>query len=355
MAEDAIVAPLKPVIRIAEESDFIQAEENKQKEKEAFDIAVEKIAEHNLDMKLVGAEYTFDRSKILFYFTADGRVDFRELVKSLAGIFRTRIELRQIGVRDEARQLGSIGICGRFLCCSTFLNDFHPVSIKMAKEQGLSLNPTKISGVCGRLMCCLQYEQNAYDDMLRRMPCRGDKVETPDGIGVVVDTATLKGRVKVKFTDDNGEMTKIEEYVLGEFNPLEKGKPVRLEKPEEVKADSDLTEYAALEETTAEDEPAPAQSQQEKKKPYKGGGHKPNGRKEHRSAEKLHSENAEEAKKDTEKGAVNANKHPKKGNRNRNRRNRNNNRNAAEKKQESKTESNPESNSKGGYSGGYEV
>ena len=204
-------------------------------------------------------------------------------------------------------------------------------------------------------MCCLQYEQNAYDDMLRRMPCRGDKVETPDGIGVVVDTATLKGRVKVKFTDDNGEMTKIEEYVLGEFNPLEKGKPVRLEKPEEVKADSDLTEYAALEETTAEDEPAPAQSQQEKKKPYKGGGHKPNGRKEHRSAEKPHNENAEEAKKDTEKGAVNANKHPKKGNRNRNRRNRNNNRNAAEKKQESKTESNPESNSKGGYSGGYEV
>ena len=355
VAEDAIVAPLKPVIRVAEESDFIQAEENKQKEKEAFDIAVEKIAEHKLDMKLVGAEYTFDRSKILFYFTADGRVDFRELVKSLAGIFRTRIELRQIGVRDEARQLGSIGICGRFLCCSTFLNDFHPVSIKMAKEQGLSLNPTKISGVCGRLMCCLQYEQNAYDDMLRRMPCRGDKVETPDGIGVVVDTATLKGRVKVKFTDDNGEMTKIEEYVLGEFNPLEKGKPVRLEKPEEVKADSDLTEYAALEETTAEDEPAPAQSQQEKKKPYKGGGHKPNGRKEHRSAEKPHSENAEEAKKDTEKGAVNANKHPKKGNRNRNRRNRNNNRNAAEKKQESKAESNPESNSKGGYSGGYEV
>lgn len=237
--EETIVAPLKPVIRIAKEEDFVRAEENKQKEKEAFQIAMEKIIEHKLDMKLVEAEYTFDRSKILFYFTADGRVDFRELVKSLASIFRTRIELRQIGVRDEARQLGSIGICGRFLCCSTFLKDFHPVSIKMAKEQGLSLNPTKISGVCGRLMCCLQYEQNAYDDMLRRMPCRGDKVETPDGIGTVVDTATLKGRIKVKFVDEKGEMTRIGEYVIDEFNPLDKGKPIRLEKPAE---DSD-SEY----------------------------------------------------------------------------------------------------------------
>lgn len=258
--EESIVAPLKPIIRIATEEDLKQAAENKEKEKEAFEIASAKIAEHNLDMKLVGAEYTFDRTKILFYFTADGRVDFRDLVKSLAGIFRTRIELRQIGVRDEARQLGSIGICGRFLCCSTFLNDFHPVSIKMAKEQGLSLNPTKISGVCGRLMCCLQYEQNAYDDMLKRMPSRGDRVETPDGEGVVVDTATLKGRIKVKFTDSNGDMVKINEYVLGDFNPLEKGKPVRLERPAD-KSDEDISienipeDIAVSEEKTEQEQP----------------------------------------------------------------------------------------------------
>ena len=232
MVEDSeIVSPLKPIIRVATEDDFRQAEENKVKEKEAFEVAVQKIAEHKLDMKLVGAEYTFDRSKILFYFTADGRVDFRELVKSLASIFRTRIELRQIGVRDEARQLGSLGICGRFLCCSTFLNDFHPVSIKMAKEQGLSLNPTKISGVCGRLMCCLQYEQNAYEDMLSRMPKRGDRVETPDGVGIVADTATLKGQIKVKFQDENGENMKFETYVLGDFQQVDKNGKVRLERP----------------------------------------------------------------------------------------------------------------------------
>ena len=241
MVEDReIVPPLKAIIRIAAEADFRQEEENKEKEKEAFDIAVQKIAEHKLDMKLVGAEYTFDRSKILFYFTADGRVDFRDLVKSLASVFRTRIELRQIGVRDEARQLGSLGLCGRFLCCSTFLNDFHPVSIKMAKEQGLSLNPTKISGVCGRLMCCLQYEQNAYDDMLRKMPRRGDKVETPDGVGTVVDTATLKGQVKVKFMDDKGDLVKFENYVLGDFQPCGKRCKCKLEReapkvqPEEI-------------------------------------------------------------------------------------------------------------------------
>lgn len=248
MVEDSeIVSPLKPIVRIATEDDFRQAEENKVKEKEAFEVAVQKIAEHKLDMKLVGAEYTFDRSKILFYFTADGRVDFRELVKSLASIFRTRIELRQIGVRDEARQLGSLGICGRFLCCSTFLNDFHPVSIKMAKEQGLSLNPTKISGVCGRLMCCLQYEQNAYEDMLSRMPKRGDRVETPDGVGIVADTATLKGQIKVKFQDENGENMKFETYVLGDFQKLDKNGKVRLERPKPKEEDVDLAEPIAAE------------------------------------------------------------------------------------------------------------
>ena len=246
--ESEVVPPLKPIVRIATEADFKQAEENKEKEKEAFKIASEKIAEHKLDMKLVGAEYTFDRSKILFYFTADGRVDFRDLVKSLAGVFRTRIELRQIGVRDEARQLGSLGICGRFLCCSTFLNDFHPVSIKMAKEQGLSLNPTKISGVCGRLMCCLQYEQNAYEDMLAKMPKRGDKVETPDGIGIVADTATLKGQIKVKFVDDSGETLRFENYVLGDFQALDKNGKVRLTKP----AEEPVPEESVEEEVLAE-------------------------------------------------------------------------------------------------------
>ncbi len=259
--ESEVVSPLKPMIRIATEADFKQAEENKEKEKEAFALATEKIAEHKLDMKLVGAEYTFDRSKILFYFTADGRVDFRDLVKSLAGVFRTRIELRQIGVRDEARQLGSLGICGRFLCCSTFLNDFHPVSIKMAKEQGLSLNPTKISGVCGRLMCCLQYEQNAYEDMLSKMPKRGDKVETPDGVGIVADTATLKGQIKVKFVDDNGETLRFENYVLGDFGILDKNGKVRLtrseeqeEKPVPETAEAD-TEVVAPRESAEENKP----------------------------------------------------------------------------------------------------
>ena len=202
--ESEIIPPLKDIIRIATDAD------------------VQQIIEHNLDMKLVDAEYTFDRNKILFYFTADGRVDFRDLVKSLAGIFKTRIELRQIGVRDEARQLGSYGICGRYLCCSSFLNDFHPVSIKMAKEQGMSLNPTKISGVCGRLMCCLQYEQNAYDDMLVKMPRRGDKVDTPSGVGIVAETATLKGQIKVKFQDENSDVVKFETYKLGEFKCLNK-------------------------------------------------------------------------------------------------------------------------------------
>lgn len=225
--EAEIVAPLKPIIREVTEEDLKYSKESKELEKEAFDIAVEKINEHNLDMKLVDAEYTFDRSKLTFFFTADGRVDFRELVKSLAGVFKTRIELRQIGVRDEARQIGSLGICGRSLCCSTFLNDFQPVSIKMAKEQGLSLNPTKISGVCGRLMCCLQYEQNAYDYMLCKMPKKGDKVETPDGPGIVADTATLKGQVKVKFADENGENFKFETYELDKTK-LNKGGKIDL-------------------------------------------------------------------------------------------------------------------------------
>lgn len=199
VSENEIVAPLKPIIRPANNEDYAKLDTNREKEKEAFEIATKKIAEHKLEMKLVNTEYTFDGSKILFYFTADGRVDFRELVKSLAGIFKTRIELRQIGVRDEAKTLGALGICGRPLCCSTFLNDFHPVSIRMAKDQGLSLNPTKISGTCGRLMCCLQYEQAAYDDLLKKIPAKGSIVEYDNEKGVVVDAFVLKGILKVRF------------------------------------------------------------------------------------------------------------------------------------------------------------
>ena len=196
--DESIVAPLKPVIRHATKEDLATVEQNREKEKKAFQICEEKIARHGLDMKLVDVEYTFDSSKILFYFTADGRVDFRELVKDLAGVFRTRIELRQIGVRDGAKKLGGFGICGRPFCCNTFLGEFQPVSIKMAKEQGMSLNPVKISGTCGRLMCCLKYEQNAYDHLLRITPKTGAIVETPEGRGKVVDVNLLRGIVKVQ-------------------------------------------------------------------------------------------------------------------------------------------------------------
>ncbi len=197
--EDSIVRPLKPIIRIATDEDIKCIESNKSKEREAFKICQQKIAEHKLDMKLVDVEYTFDNSKILFYFTADGRVDFRELVKDLASVFRTRIELRQIGVRDEAKMLGGLGICGLPFCCSSFLGEFQPVSIKMAKEQGLSLNPVKISGTCGRLMCCLKYEQDAYSDLLKVTPKVGDKVMTPDGPGEVLEIVSLlRGVVKVR-------------------------------------------------------------------------------------------------------------------------------------------------------------
>lgn len=205
--DSEVVAPLKPIIRRATREDYDKLERNRQKESEAFDIALKKIAEHNPEMKLVNVEYTFDGSKILFYFTADGRIDFRELVKSLASVFRTRIELRQIGVRDEAKTLGAIGICGRALCCSTFLSDFHTVSIRMAKDQGLSLNPTKISGICGRLMCCLQYEQGAYEDLLKRVPAKGSLVEYEHERGAVIETFVLKELIKVKFgTDDDAKI-----------------------------------------------------------------------------------------------------------------------------------------------------
>ena len=196
--DNEIVKPLKRIVRPANENDLRVVRENRAKEQKAFSICEEKIRAHNLDMKLVDVEYTFDGSKILFYFTADGRVDFRELVKDLAGVFRTRIELRQIGVRDESKMVGGFGMCGRPFCCSTFLGDFQPVSIKMAKEQGLSLNPVKISGTCGRLMCCLKYEQEAYEHLLRHTPKVGAIVETREGRGTVVENNLLTGMLKIR-------------------------------------------------------------------------------------------------------------------------------------------------------------
>ena len=201
-----VVMPLRRVLRIATEADERTAEENREKEKRAYDICLQKIAEQGLEMQLVSAEYAFDGSKILFFFTADGRVDFRELVKSLAAVFRTRIELRQIGVRDKAKMVGGLGVCGRPFCCSQFLEDFQPVSIKMAKVQNLSLNPTKISGTCGRLMCCLKYEQEAYEDLLRTSPKNESFVDTPDGRGTITEVNLLRQRVKVRMEDHPEEI-----------------------------------------------------------------------------------------------------------------------------------------------------
>ena len=207
--EDSIVGELKKVLRKATDKDLSRIKENEEKQKEAFSICEKKIAEHKLDMKLVEVEYSFDSSKITFFFTADGRVDFRELVKDLASSFHTRIELRQIGVRDEARMLGGIGICGQPYCCKRFLDDFQPVSIKMAKEQGLSLNPTKISGSCGRLMCCLKYEQNSYEHLLSITPTVGSVVKIPEGTGTVVDCNLITGNLLVKPDNSEGAPFKI--------------------------------------------------------------------------------------------------------------------------------------------------
>ncbi len=203
--ENSVVSPLKPLMRIASDEDIKQNEKNKELEKKAFDICVQKIEKHNLDMKLIDVEYTFDQNKILFYFTSEGRVDFRELVKDLASVFKTRIELRQIGVRDEAKMVGGLGICGRKLCCSSYMGNFEPVSIKMAKEQNLSLNPTKISGTCSRLMCCLKYEQEAYEDLLKTTPSKGSLVKTPLGKGTVTDVNLLRGKLMVEIKNDKNE------------------------------------------------------------------------------------------------------------------------------------------------------
>ena len=245
--DEQVVSPLKPVIRIATEEDEAVVEKNREKEKEAFAICKEKILKHELDMKLVGAEYTFDGNKLLFYFTADGRIDFRELVKDLAAVFRTRIELRQIGVRDETKILGGVGICGRPLCCATYLSDFVPVSIKMAKEQNLSLNPTKISGVCGRLMCCLKNEQETYEYLNGRMPSVGETVTAADGTkGEVSSINVLRQLVKVVV--DIGDEKELREYSVDDlrFRPRRR-KDVKLT-DEELKELGELAEDGTLEE-----------------------------------------------------------------------------------------------------------
>ncbi|MDE6167052.1 MAG: hypothetical protein K2G28_01150 [Acetatifactor sp.] len=249
VADDKVIQPLKPVLRLANQRDMEQEASNKQKEKEAFKVCLEKIRKHGLDMKLIDAEYTFDNNKVLFYFTADGRIDFRDLVKDLAGVFKTRIELRQIGVRDETKIVGGIGICGRPLCCHSYLADFVPVSIKMAKEQNLSLNPTKISGMCGRLMCCLKNEEETYEELNKKLPGVGDYVTTADGLrGEVQSVNVLRQLVRVIV--DKGDEKEIKEYSANQLQlKRKKGKKEKLDLSRE-----EMQELERLEEEELEDE-----------------------------------------------------------------------------------------------------
>lgn len=246
--DDRVVQPLKPVIRVATPADDKQNAENLEKKKEAYDICLEKIRKHELDMKLVDAEYTFDNNKVLFYFTADGRIDFRELVKDLAAVFKTRIELRQIGVRDEIKIMGGIGVCGRVLCCHSYLSEFVPVSIKMAKEQNLSLNPTKISGVCGRLMCCLKNEEETYEELNRKLPNVGDTVSTDDGLkGEVHSVNVLRQRIKVLI--EEGDEKELKEYHVDQLTFKKK----YVSKDKSDLSDEELAELEKLERQDAED------------------------------------------------------------------------------------------------------
>lgn len=240
VAEETIVPPLKKVLRKATKDDARTVENNEKKEAEAFQICLGQIARLGLDMKLVDVEMTFDRNKLIFYFTSDGRVDFRELVKELASAFRTRIELRQIGVRDEAKMLNGIGICGRTLCCATFLGDFQPVSIKMAKEQSLSLNPTKISGICGRLMCCLKYEEDVYEELNSKMPKVGDIISTPEGAGEILSTNVLLQQVKAAVRKKENDPPTIAFYHADEIKVIKSKKKKKQDAiPEELKAYED--------------------------------------------------------------------------------------------------------------------
>ncbi|MBP3636752.1 MAG: stage 0 sporulation protein [Clostridia bacterium] len=290
MNDEQLAAPLKQVVRIATAQDVQHAQENKANEKEAYAICQKKISEHKLDMKLVSVEYTFDNSKILFYFTANGRVDFRSLVKDLAAVFKTRIELRQIGVRDEAKMLGGLGPCGRPVCCGAFLGDFQPVSIKMAKEQNLSLNPTKISGVCGRLMCCLKYEQDNYEQTRKRMPKVGKEVITPDGNGVVWDLNIIKETVRVRI--QKGDSSELKDYPMDEVQriggPAQQPKQEAPAKVEEIPAEQDelaaedaviVTEEAVnTAENQSAEEKQPVRERRNHDRPRKERSHKEDGK-----------------------------------------------------------------------------
>ena len=264
--DERLVLPLKPILRIATEQDLAMQKRNEQAEKEAFDIAIDRIAEHKLEMKLVDVEYAFDRSKIIFYFTANGRVDFRMLVKSLASIFKTRIELRQIGVRDEAKMLGGIGPCGRPICCRTFLGDFTPVSIKMAKEQNLSLNPTKISGLCDRLMCCLKYEQDHYEQTRKRMPRVGREIITPDGLGVINAINVLEETVRVRIAV--GDSFELREYKIDDCQ--RPGQDERKPRPEEDATAEDAQQAAENAEGGAPETAEPNPPKKQEQRPPRG-------------------------------------------------------------------------------------
>ena len=264
--DERLVLPLKPILRIATEQDLAMQKRNEQAEKEAFDIAIDRIAEHKLEMKLVDVEYAFDRSKIIFYFTANGRVDFRMLVKSLASIFKTRIELRQIGVRDEAKMLGGIGPCGRPICCRTFLSDFTPVSIKMAKEQNLSLNPTKISGLCDRLMCCLKYEQDHYEQTRKRMPRVGREIITPDGSGVINAINVLEETVRVRIAV--GDSFELREYKIDDCQ--RPGQDERKPRPEEDATAEDAQQASENAEDGAVETAEPNPPKKQEQRPPRG-------------------------------------------------------------------------------------
>ena len=264
--DERLVLPLKPILRIATEQDLAMQKRNEQAEKEAFDIAIDRIAEHKLEMKLVDVEYAFDRSKIIFYFTANGRVDFRMLVKSLASIFKTRIELRQIGVRDEAKMLGGIGPCGRPICCRTFLSDFSPVSIKMAAEQNLSLNPTKISGLCDRLMCCLKYEQDHYEQTRKRMPRVGREIITPDGSGVINAINVLEETVRVRIAV--GDSFELREYKIDDCQ--RPGQDERKPRPEEDATAEDAQQAAENAEGGAAETAEPNPPKKQEPRPPRG-------------------------------------------------------------------------------------
>ena len=266
VADEKVSQPLKEIMRKASESDLKKAKDNEAAEKEAYKICLEKIAKHNLDMKLVQAEYTFDKSKLLFYFTSDGRVDFRELVKDLASVFHTRIELRQIGVRDETKILGGLGICGRELCCKTYLTEFAPVSIKMAKEQNLSLNPTKISGVCGRLMCCLKNEEETYEYLNKTTPKRGDIIATASGeTGEIIDVNVLRQTLRVLFED--GDNKEVREYDVSEVTVRgHKKKGPNQQQPQNQNTSKEEEEASKLEALDKQEKPEENKGDKKKKK-----------------------------------------------------------------------------------------